>query len=218
MKDAARLGGVHGGIFIAILVSTAALFPVLGWPWYLLAPLAAYAVVAALAPLRRTAPQLRIGRMSGLPLAGAIFLSAATAAVLVAFDAFLQPDTSELAAKIPVADFGSLAVAGVCFSILNAIMEELVFRGVLYEALAAEWGDATAIIVGAAIFGLAHIHGYPPGPLGGFLAGGFGVALGMLRWWTGGLGLPVACHIAADATIFTLLASSGAWAAQTPPV
>jgi len=43
------------------------------------------------------------------------------------------------------------------------------------------------------------------------LAGLFGFALGMLRWWTGGLGLAIAVHICADATIFSLLASAGAF-------
>lgn len=208
-----RLGGLHGGIFIVILLATAAAFPALAWPWYLLVPLGAYAgIVVAIPPLRRTAPQLRVGRASGLPLVGALLLSAVTVGVLVAFDWLLHPDTSDLAAKIPIEDFDNLILAGICFSIVNAALEEFVFRGVLYEALAEQWGAAAASIAGGAIFGLAHLHGYPPGPLGGVLAAGFGVALGLLRWWTGGLGLAIACHSAADATIFTLLSSAGAFA------
>jgi membrane protease YdiL (CAAX protease family) len=113
--------------------------------------------------------------------------------------------------KIPAAAFGHLVLAGVCFSIVNGILEELVFRGVLWEALAKEWNVAMALGVTAALFGLGHLHGYPPGPLGAILAGLYGVALGLLRWLAGGLGLAVACHVIADATIFSLLASSGAF-------
>ena len=43
------------------------------------------------------------------------------------------------------------------------------------------------------------------------LAGLFGLAMGLLRWWTGGLGLAIACHVCADATIFVILASAGAF-------
>jgi hypothetical protein len=44
------------------------------------------------------------------------------------------------------------------------------------------------------------------------LAGGYGVALGLLRWWTGGLGVILACHVTADATIIAILASTGSFA------
>ena len=69
---------------------------------------------------------------------------------------------------------------------------------------------AVTLGVTAALFGLGHLHGYPPGPLGAVLAGLYGVALGLLRWWAGGLGLAVACHVSADATIFIPPASVSA--------
>jgi membrane protease YdiL (CAAX protease family) len=105
----------------------------------------------------------------------------------------------------------NLVVAALCFSTLNALLEEFVYRGVLYEALAAEWGAVVAIGGTAAAFGLGHLAGYPRGIMGAILAGLYGIALGLLRWWTGGLGLVVACHIAADATIFGLMAWEGAF-------
>src|ERR1700733_6478234 len=51
---------------------------------------------------------------------------------------------------------------------------------------------------------LGHLHGYPPGPLGAVLAGIFGMALGLLRLWTGGVGLTILVHICAGGTIFTI--------------
>jgi membrane protease YdiL (CAAX protease family) len=53
------------------------------------------------------------------------------------------------------------------------------------------------------------MRGYPSGALGALLAGIYGVCLGWLRVFSGGLGLPVLAHIAADATIFTMVANSG---------
>jgi membrane protease YdiL (CAAX protease family) len=100
-----------------------------------------------------------------------------------------------------------VVLAGVCFSLGNAALEEVVFRGVLWDTLAREWNPGVALGVTSALFGLSHWQGYPPGPLGVCLAGLFGLALGGLRWWAGGLGLAVACHACADATIFGLLVS-----------
>src|SRR5262249_15805108 len=93
-------------------------------------------------------------------------------------------------------------------SVVNAVLEELIFRDVLYQAVDAERGAAVAIAVTALFFGLGHVRGYPPGPLGAVLAGGYGVALGMLGLWPGGLALPVACPVGSDATIFGILVSA----------
>jgi membrane protease YdiL (CAAX protease family) len=205
---------VHGGLFLALVLSVVAFCPALGWPWYLLLPVAGYVCVVLLVPpLRRTFPRLAAGRVDGPGLAGAITLIVLTSAALVAYQVLVHPDVTDLAAKLPAA-FGNLVLAGICFSVVNAVLEELIFRGVLYEAVVAEWGGAVAVAVTGALFGIGHVHGYPPGPLGAVLAGGYGVALGLLRWWSGGLGLSMACHVCADATIFGILASVGAFGSQ----
>ncbi len=204
---------IHGGIFLAVLGGVWLYLPSLDWPWYWLLPLAAYGVlVLAVPPLRWTAPRLAIGRLTGAPLVGAIALGIVTSGVLLAFDALVRPDVPVLATGV-AANFGQLILVGIGFSLANALLEELIFRGLLYEALAAEWGVAVAVAVSAVLFGLAHVYGYPPGQLGAVFATGYAVALGLLRWWTGGLGLVVACHVGADATIFAILASAGAFGA-----
>jgi membrane protease YdiL (CAAX protease family) len=209
---------VHGGLFVAAFILIPFSLPTLGWPWYLLVPLVGYAAFVLLVPtLRRTIPRIPFGRINKYTITISILLAALTSAVLTGYQALLRPDVSALAAAIPVAAFGSVIVAGVCFSIGNAVLEELTFRWVLYEALAAEWGAIVAVAATAVIFGLGHMHGYPPGPAGAVLAGLYGVALGLLRWWTGGLGLAIGCHIAADATIFTILANQGAFTAAARP-
>jgi membrane protease YdiL (CAAX protease family) len=213
----ARWASVHAGILIVALVVVALCWPALSWPGYLLVPLASYfGMVAALPVLRQSSPRFDIGRVDGWPLLTSVVLSSATAVVLLAYDAAIRPDVSELAAIVPVEAFGNIILAWACFSLLNAAMEELIFRGVLYQAILAEWGTTTAIGVSAVLFGLGHMRGYPPGPLGAFLAAGYGVALGLLRWWTGGLGLAVACHVSADATIFGLLVRARAWDSPFP--
>jgi uncharacterized protein len=205
-------GAIHGGLLLAALVIVIGCIPGCPWPWYLLLPLLIYGALAWTVPfLRRTAPRLRFGRLGGAPLGCAIALSAATAGILIGFHVLVRPDVTTLAAGLPIAAFGNLVLAGVVFSLLNAMLEELVFRGILWEALAREWNAGVALGVTSVFFGLFHLYGYPPGPLGVVLAGLFGLALGLLRWWTGGLGLVVACHICADVTIFSLMAFSGAF-------
>ena len=54
------------------------------------------------------------------------------------------------------------------------------------------------------------MDGHPPGAAGAILAGIYGFALGWLRVFTCGIGLPVAAHIVADATIYSILAQSRA--------
>jgi membrane protease YdiL (CAAX protease family) len=202
-----RGAALHGGLFLAALGGVGLLWPALPWPWHLLLPLLVYAGTAfAIPPLRRTAPRLAVGRLGGAPLACALALSVMVAAVLIGFHYFVNPDIEELAKQIPLTMFGNVLFAGVCFSVVNALLEELVFRGVLWEVVADEWNTPLALGVTAVLFGLGHLHGYPPGSVGAILAGVYGVALGLLRWWAGGLGLATACHISADATIFTLLA------------
>jgi uncharacterized protein len=207
---------VHGTVFLVALGAVAVSLSPPRWPWYLLLPLLAYAVIVLAWPrLRRTAPRLAVGRWQGRPLAAAVALSLATLIVLIAFQALRRPDVADLAAGMPVAAFGNLLLAGVCFSAANAILEELIFRGVLWEVAAAEWNVGVALGATSVLFGLGHLHGYPPGPLGAVLAGLFGLALGLLRWWTGGLGLAIAVHVCADATIFGLLSWSGAFRQAT---
>jgi membrane protease YdiL (CAAX protease family) len=203
---------VHGGLFLALVVAVVALFPALGWPWYLLLPVAVYgALVVLVPPLRRSCPRLSLGRADRWGVTAAVALVVLTSAVLLAYQALQHPEVTDLAARLPVAVFGNLFLAGLCFSVGNAVLEEVIFRGVLYEALAADWGAAVAVGVTAVLFGLGHVHGYPPGPVGAVLAAGYGVALGLLRWWSGGLGLSVGCHVCADATIFGIMASVGAF-------
>lgn len=98
-----------------------------------------------------------------------------------------------------------LALGGAGFSLLNAAVEEAVFRGVLQTALERVSGPAVAVAAQAAAFGALHVFGIPGGIIGAVMAGSWGVLLGVLRWRTGGVLAPYVAHVAADATIFRML-------------
>jgi membrane protease YdiL (CAAX protease family) len=121
----------------------------------------------------------------------------------------MKPDVHALAARLPRTLLGSAVLAGACFSLMNALLEEIFFRGVTYDALESQWGWRTAVIISGALFGAFHIAGYPPGPLGAVMAGVYGIMLGWLRRRTGGLLWPTIAHVVADATIFVILVHAG---------
>lgn len=129
-----------------------------------------------------------------------------TAAALVAwqrlFDGRVPQGYVEAAAGWPL---WLLVIAGAGFSLLNAAVEEAIFRGVLQTALERVSGPTVAIVVQAVAFGILHILGVPTGVLGAVMAGAWGVLLGVMRWRTRGLLAPYLAHVAADATIFAML-------------
>jgi membrane protease YdiL (CAAX protease family) len=205
-------GAIHGSLFFAAWIAVTAGFPLLLWPWYLALPLLAYgAIVLVIGSLRRTAPKLAVGRMGGWPLLYTVVLALTATGVLICFQIIMRPELTDLAAKIPVDWFANILLAGVCFSIANAALEELIFRGVLWQVVSEEWNQGTALVVTTLLFGIGHLQGYPPGPIGAILAGLYGLTLGALRWWSGGLGLATACHVGADATIFCIITATGAF-------
>lgn len=98
-----------------------------------------------------------------------------------------------------------IAVAGASFSLVNAAVEEAIFRGVLQTALEQVSGPAVAITVQTAAFGVLHLVGIPTGVVGAVMAGVWGVLLGVLRRRTRGILAPYAAHVIADTTIFLML-------------
>jgi membrane protease YdiL (CAAX protease family) len=94
-----------------------------------------------------------------------------------------------------------LLLGAIAFAVLNAWMEELIWRGVFQTTLARVWGVPTAIGLQAVSFGVQHAHGFPRGAMGVVLAGSWAAMLGALRVHTRGLRAPVIAHVVADATI-----------------
>jgi membrane protease YdiL (CAAX protease family) len=201
---------MHGLVIIA-LIAVATFVPVFRmWPLLWVVPLIGYAgLVRLVPPLRATFRPWRFGRVSSSTVAATVAIAVGSCAVLVTFHLLAQPDVSAFRTYLPVATLGGIVAAGVLFSLCNALFEELIFRGILFDAIESEWGVWIAVAGTAFLFGYGHLGGYPPGPVGAVLAGIYGLCLGGLRVFSGGLGLPVAAHIAADATIFTIVARSG---------
>ena len=145
----------------------------------------------------RTRPAILFSGLIVVVAGVALTLWAATA------DSFADAteDLADAAADLPIA---VLAVGAVGFVVINAVAEEIAYRGVAYEVAAGAFRTVPAIAIQGVAFGLAHIEGFPAGTTGVVLATLYGLSLGVVRHMTGGLRLPILVHIAADATIAVL--------------
>lgn len=95
------------------------------------------------------------------------------------------------------------------FALLNAFAEEVVYRGVLQQALENSFGEKQALILvsQASAFAAAHfMGGFPNGKLGYLMTFSYALMLGYLRDRSRGLLAPYVAHVAADYVIgITLL-------------
>jgi hypothetical protein len=198
---------LQGLLFLSLAAAAAAIPALRTWPLCWLAPLAAHAaIVAAVPALRHSFRPWRCGRRTTSAVVTTLAVAIVSCSVLVSFDVLRHPDVTELRGRLPGPVAGSVLLAGAYFALVNAALEEVIFRGILFDVVESQWGGRVAVAATAVLFGYGHLQGYPPGPLGGVLAGLYGLALGSLRLWSDGIGLPVAAHIAADATIFAIVA------------
>jgi hypothetical protein len=180
------------------------------WPLIWIVPLGGYFLMPVFVPrLRGSMTWLRAGKVSGVSIAAVVGIMVLTSLALVVFNAIAKPDMASGRAGFPIERFGGLVLAGIIFTIVNATLEELVFPGVLFDAIRSQWNAWVTLIATSVLFGLGHLHGYPPGLWGAIMAVGFGFATGVLRVWTGGLALPIVAHMGADATIYWILVRSG---------
>ncbi|HUK82897.1 MAG TPA: CPBP family intramembrane glutamic endopeptidase [Verrucomicrobiae bacterium] len=95
--------------------------------------------------------------------------------------------------SIPIIEYGVSANPLATFISVVAvgpIVEEILFRGLIYGALEGRLGVAGSIFVTSVMFALVHLQVLHFIPI--FLVG---VVLGWARWKTGSLGLPMLVHV-----------------------
>jgi membrane protease YdiL (CAAX protease family) len=86
---------------------------------------------------------------------------------------------------------GEILLAFLVVSVLVApFVEEVIFRGILYEGFDRALRPRATVFVTSAVFGLAHVH-VVQSPVTFFL----GLACGYARWKTGSLAAPIAIHL-----------------------
>ncbi len=147
------------------------------------------------AGLRLRRPSRAVGILSIVSLGVAMPLAIALGPILA--EPFFGPVAFRLAS--PLALLPALA-----FAIANAVEEEVAYRGAWLGWGEAALGPATAIVVQALGFGLAHGGTDFTGPqlpvIAAMAAGG--VAAAVIARRTSSLALPIAIHAAADVPMF----------------
>jgi len=168
------------------------------------------ALAAFLALGRFVSPKVAPGRTwrtrGALPLGFTAFAAGVTPVALIGWLAVFRPDLHDVVARyVPALPMPVLALGALAFVVVNATLEEVIWRGVLQDHLEALHGAPAAIAIQAVSFGLQHAWGVPRGVAGVVLAGTWAVLLGLLRVRSRGLGAPIAAHVVADATIALLV-------------
>jgi uncharacterized protein len=198
---------VHLGILLCSLTVFSVIPSTRRWPWIFLIPVLLYwALIGSFRPLRLTATWLRAGHPT-LPIwivAGMVAVGSAVSLLL--WFKLARPDVKWQAALIPSWSVGKLALLGLAFALFNAAVEEMIWRGVMFNALERTGlRTASVVLMQAVSFGVVHLHGFPSGSLGILLASAYGAILGLLRAQTRGLLVPFVTHAVTDSSIFGIL-------------
>jgi membrane protease YdiL (CAAX protease family) len=200
---------LHLAVFATCIVGGMQL-PFGVWPLPAAAGLAAYVVLALAVPaLRPGLAWARLGRLDRGVLAlvaGSVVLAAAG---LVSWFVIAEPDIGDLLKGLPRVPAWQLALIAIGFSLVNAAVEEAIYRGALLQGLDAALGAGwIAVVLQALAFGAVHLHGFPRGASGIALATVYGLMMGALRRRSGGMLAPWLGHVAVDVTIIGILAAA----------
>ncbi|WP_394841244.1 CPBP family intramembrane metalloprotease [Pendulispora brunnea] len=198
----------HLACVACLLFATLGFSSWLTWPLPLAVAIAGYlAVTSRLGEGTFVREWLRRGRWDRGMLAWIAVTAIIPAVALVLWFELTHPDYSHLRGTIlPPWPIPVLALGVVLFSIVNAALEELVYRGVLLHALDTSIKSRhLALVIQALAFGIAHIHGFPRGITGVALVFIYGIMMGIVRRIAGGMLAPWLAHIFADVTIGAIL-------------
>lgn len=175
----------------------------------LLLAFAGYGVlVARVSWLRDAGRWLAIGRRDAPILALGAAFAALSGAVLLVWHALAQPNLDDLVATfVPDGPLWLLAAGAVAFALVNALLEEAAYRGVLQHGLESAVGAGrTALVLQATAFAALHFRaGFPRGVTGVALTFVYGLVLGAIRRHAGGLAVPVATHLLTDLVIVAIV-------------
>ncbi len=170
---------------------------------------AGYGVFVARVPWLRDAGRwLAVGRRDAPILAFGAAFAALSGAVLLVWHALAQPNLDDLVATfVPDGPLWLLAAGAVAFALVNALLEEAAYRGVLQRALESAAGVGhTALVLQATAFAALHYQaGFPRGAAGVALTFAYGLVLGAIRRHAGGLAVPVATHLLTDLVIVAIV-------------
>jgi membrane protease YdiL (CAAX protease family) len=170
-------------------------------------PLGVYAILMRIFPsIRRQSRWFYVGRVDRFTWVGGLAIAILSALGLYLWTIIARPNLSDLVALIPHQSLAVLIFVGLGFAVVNSFVEEAIYRGILWTALGKVFGSFLAVtLLQSAIFGIAHLHGFPRGATGVAMAFVYGIMLGAVRQRSEGLLPPMIVHFVADMVLFMIL-------------
>ena len=165
-------------------------------------------VVMLIGPMRRSLVWLRVGKFNFGSVALMVGIVVVSAIAVILWTHWVPQNAAIHGRILPGNVPGYLVPVYMgAFAIVNSLIEEIIWRGVMLTALDAAFGVGLfSLLLQAIQFGLAHYRGgFPIGWSGTGLTFLFGLAMGVLRRRSGGLLVPWIAHAAADFTIVWLV-------------
>ena len=207
-----ELQAVHISFFTAGFIIMPILFPIFrSWPFNLLIPFMLYLTTAVvITALRKSIFWTRAGRFDRDIAALVIVTAIISGIALYGWYRAFKPDLSIHLGYMPDMPLWLYPLAGLGYSTGNALLEELVFRGIFMQALDSAFGPAVISLVAQAwLFATVHyVQGFPNGAWGLAMTFVYGVMLGVIRRRSQGLFAPWVAHLCSDIVIFAILAAN----------
>ena len=161
--------------------------------------------VFIISPARKSLSWLRFGRLDAISRLLVLLTSLFSAAALIVWAAFSENLGAGFMMAQPLRQSPKALVFlfGVpLFALLNALAEELMFRGALQSALMSVFRPFSVLVLQAAAFAAIHFAaGFPNGVSGYLMVLLYGIMLGYLRQRSKGMLAPYLTHVAADLVI-----------------
>lgn len=179
------------------------------YPFSQLTSLLLYGYTVMVIPsLRQSVGWIRVGKFDASIWRLIAIASVLSCAALVAWVKWSGPDLSRFSGMLPSGRApGMLLLNGLLFVAFNAAEEEIIWRGVMMEALDSAFGAGVlSIVIQAASFAAVHyLNGFPNGVSGSLIVFACGFMLGIIRRKSKGI---VACwlaHMASDILIYCMV-------------
>ena len=178
------------------------------WPLFMLLPFACWIAVVLFAGLsRQITSWFVLGRLDRVSAVLALITAFIPVIALRLWSHRHEVYIHKKALAIPHLSLSMLILAGLGFAIVNALTEELIYRGVVQNGFEEVFKKpVVALVLQAIVFGSAHYFGVPGGLSGVLLASCYGLSVGLLRKTSKGLLWPVLVHSIVDGGIFQILA------------
>lgn len=194
---------------LLIFLTTMTPFPVARLGLFFIIPIAIYALLFWIFPsVQKCSRWFVWGNIDKYTWLAGLAIAIVSSLALYVWTIITRPNLNDLFSFIPNQSLSALLIVGVGFALANAFVEESIYRGILWQAFGELFkGPVVIILLQAAIFGLAHLHGFPRGASGVTLAFIYGIMLGWVRYRSKGLLAPMVIHLFADFTIYLILLS-----------